>query len=55
MIAIENADDFEFYSANSAGGIQGNGFQCRNAGYDNYLFRFRLCILMSALLLSGRA
>ena len=33
MIAIENADDFEFYSANSAGGIQGYGYQCRNAGY----------------------
>ena len=32
MIAIENADDFEFYSANSAGGIQGSGYQCRNAG-----------------------
>ncbi|KAI0745323.1 rhamnogalacturonase [Earliella scabrosa] len=32
MIAIENADDFEFYSANSAGGIQGAGYQCRNAG-----------------------
>ncbi|KAI0705023.1 rhamnogalacturonase [Cerioporus squamosus] len=32
MIAIENANDFEFYSANSAGGIQGNGYQCRNAG-----------------------
>ncbi len=33
MIAIEDADDFEFYSANSAGGIQGFGYQCRNAGY----------------------
>ena len=33
MIAIENANDFEFYSANSAGGIQGYGYQCRNAGY----------------------
>ncbi|RDX45296.1 rhamnogalacturonase [Lentinus brumalis] len=32
MIAIEDADDFEFYSANSAGGIQGFGYQCRNAG-----------------------
>ena len=32
MIAIENANDFEFYSANSAGGIQGHGYQCRNAG-----------------------
>ena len=55
MIAIENANDFEFYSANSAGGIQGNGYQCRNAGYENYLFRFQLCILMSTLLLLGRA
>lgn len=33
MIAIQNADDFEFYSSNSAGGIQGHGYQCRNAGY----------------------
>ncbi|RPD63561.1 rhamnogalacturonase [Lentinus tigrinus ALCF2SS1-6] len=32
MIAIEDADDFEFYSANSAGGIQGYGYECRNAG-----------------------
>lgn len=33
MIMIMNANDFEFYSANSAGGFQGNGYQCRNAGY----------------------
>ena len=33
MVIIENASDFEFYSANSAGGFQGNGYQCRNAGY----------------------
>ncbi|KZT65507.1 glycoside hydrolase family 28 protein [Daedalea quercina L-15889] len=32
MIAIENAEDFEFYSANSAGGIQGLGYECRNDG-----------------------
>ena len=32
MIIIMNANDFEFYSANSAGGFQGNGYQCRNAG-----------------------
>ncbi|KAH9923923.1 rhamnogalacturonase [Epithele typhae] len=32
MIAIVNASDFEFYSANSAGGIQGYGYQCRNNG-----------------------
>lgn len=32
MILIENANDFEMYSANSAGGIQGHGYQCRNAG-----------------------
>ncbi|OJT11689.1 hypothetical protein TRAPUB_11794 [Trametes pubescens] len=32
MIAIQGANDFEFYSANSAGGIQGAGYQCRNAG-----------------------
>ncbi|KAI9058602.1 glycoside hydrolase family 28 protein [Trametes sanguinea] len=32
MIAVQNANDFEFYSANSAGGIQGLGYQCRNAG-----------------------
>ncbi|KAI5119241.1 hypothetical protein M0805_008792 [Coniferiporia weirii] len=32
MIAIENANDFEFFSSNSAGAIQGLGYQCRNAG-----------------------
>ena len=32
MIAVENAEDFEFYSANSAGGIQGLGYECRNDG-----------------------
>ncbi|KAI5119242.1 hypothetical protein M0805_008793 [Coniferiporia weirii] len=32
MIVIEDADDFEFYSSNSAGAIQGLGYQCRNAG-----------------------
>ncbi|KAG8831294.1 hypothetical protein FRC17_003341 [Serendipita sp. 399] len=32
MIVIQNADDFEMYSANSRGGFQGNGYQCRNAG-----------------------
>ncbi|KAG8839610.1 hypothetical protein FRB91_006866 [Serendipita sp. 411] len=32
MIIIQNADDFEMYSANSLGGFQGNGYQCRNAG-----------------------
>ncbi|KAI0823445.1 rhamnogalacturonan-hydrolase [Trametes gibbosa] len=32
MIVVQGANDFEFYSANSAGGIQGNGYQCRNAG-----------------------
>ncbi|EED79070.1 rhamnogalacturonase-like protein [Postia placenta Mad-698-R] len=32
MIAVENAYDFEFYSKNSAGGIQGAGYQCRNDG-----------------------
>ena len=39
MILIENADDFEMYSANSAGGIQGHGYQCRNAGYVSFLSR----------------
>lgn len=33
MIAIQSANDFEFYSQTSAGGIQGNGYECRNAGY----------------------
>jgi predicted patatin/cPLA2 family phospholipase len=33
MIAIENANDFEMFSSTSAGGMQGNGYQCRNAGY----------------------
>ncbi|THH06186.1 hypothetical protein EW145_g4260 [Phellinidium pouzarii] len=32
MIVIENADDFEFFSSNSAGAIQGLGYQCRNTG-----------------------
>ncbi|KAF9526747.1 rhamnogalacturonase [Crepidotus variabilis] len=32
MIVIQNANDFEMYSSTSAGGIQGNGYQCRNAG-----------------------
>ncbi|KDR70167.1 hypothetical protein GALMADRAFT_255018 [Galerina marginata CBS 339.88] len=32
MIIIQNAIDFEMYSSNSAGAIQGNGYQCRNAG-----------------------
>ncbi|KIJ54506.1 glycoside hydrolase family 28 protein [Sphaerobolus stellatus SS14] len=32
MIIIQNATDFEMYSSNSAGAIQGNGYQCRNAG-----------------------
>lgn len=32
MIVIQNANDFEMYSANSKGGFQGNGYQCRNAG-----------------------
>jgi rhamnogalacturonan hydrolase len=32
MVVIENAQDVEFYSANSAGGFQGHGYQCRNAG-----------------------
>ncbi|KAI0259155.1 rhamnogalacturonan-hydrolase [Gloeopeniophorella convolvens] len=32
MFAITDATDFEFYSSTSAGGIQGNGYQARNAG-----------------------
>jgi rhamnogalacturonan hydrolase len=32
MVVIENAQDVEFYSANSAGGFQGHGYECRNAG-----------------------
>lgn len=32
MIIIQNANDFEMFSSNSAGAIQGNGYQCRNAG-----------------------
>jgi len=32
MIVVENTNDFEFFSSNSAGAIQGNGYQCRNAG-----------------------
>lgn len=32
MIAIENANDFEFFSSTGKGAIQGFGYQCRNAG-----------------------
>ena len=35
MIIIQNANDFEFFSSNSAGAIQGNGYECRNNGYVN--------------------
>lgn len=30
---VQNANDFEMYSSNSAGAIQGFGYQARNAGY----------------------
>jgi hypothetical protein len=33
MVIVQSATDVEVYSANSAGGFQGNGYQCRNAGY----------------------
>jgi rhamnogalacturonan hydrolase len=33
MIVIHNAYDFEFYSANSKGGIQGNGYQTGHHGW----------------------
>lgn len=46
MIAIENTNDFEFYSANSAGGIQGAGYQCRNAGYIVLPFRNTYKLIM---------
>nr|ACI26689.1 rhamnogalacturonan-hydrolase [Irpex lacteus] len=32
MIVIQNANDFEFFSSTGKGAIQGNGYQCRNAG-----------------------
>jgi hypothetical protein len=32
MFWIDDAEDFEFFSSNSAGGIQGNGYECRNNG-----------------------
>lgn len=32
MIAIEDADDFEMFSSNSAGAMQGLGYQCRDDG-----------------------
>ncbi|PAV21490.1 rhamnogalacturonase [Pyrrhoderma noxium] len=32
MILVENTSDFEFFSSNSAGAIQGNGYQVRNTG-----------------------
>lgn len=38
MIVVENATDFEMYSSNSAGAIQGNGYQCRNAGWAQIFF-----------------
>ena len=47
MILIENADDFEMYSANSAGGIQGHGYQCRNAGYVSFFFRVHSSLIVS--------
>ena len=47
MIAIQNANDFEFYSANSAGGIQGLGYAARNAGYAALAFHvLRFAYLM---------
>jgi rhamnogalacturonan hydrolase len=33
MVIVQNANDFEMYSSTSAGGFQGNGYQCRNAGF----------------------
>lgn len=39
MFAITNATDFEFYSSNSAGGIQGLGYQARNAGCAHRILR----------------
>lgn len=33
MIAVVDAEDFEMYSSTSAGGVQGLGYQCRDAGY----------------------
>ncbi|KIP03607.1 glycoside hydrolase family 28 protein [Phlebiopsis gigantea 11061_1 CR5-6] len=32
MFVVTNANDFEMWSSTSAGAIQGNGYQCRNAG-----------------------
>lgn len=43
MIAVENAQDFEFYSANSAGGIQGLGYECRDDG------RVQICVHLEFL------
>jgi len=31
--AVQNANNFEMFSKTSAGAIQGNGYQCRNAGW----------------------
>lgn len=45
MIIIENADDFEMYSANSAGGFQGNGYECRNAGCGTFQFFIQIQLI----------
>lgn len=49
MIAITNANDFEFFSSNSAGAIQGYGYQCRNAGHvlsKTLLRHLLLCLVI---------
>lgn len=43
MIVIQNSDDFEFFSSNSAGAIQGAGYQCRNTGYVRSFFMIYQC------------
>lgn len=45
MFAIENAEDFEMYSSTSAGGIQGLGYQCRNAGYVAFIKSHTRCMI----------
>jgi rhamnogalacturonan hydrolase len=57
MILIRNAHDFEFYSANSKGGIQGNGYQTGHVGCvfaSPRIVDFYLTVVSSSLICSPR-
>lgn len=45
MILVENTSDFEFFSSNSAGAIQGNGYQVRNTGYI-HISKYMLLVMI---------